>query len=131
MANILIVDDNETNRMVLKDLVITLGHTPVLAEDGLSALVKTEKAIPDLILLDILMPRMDGYEVLLHLKKDESFRDIPVIMISAINEEDDVMRCIKRGANDYMIKPFDAAHLKAKIGTCLKKKRLHNKRDER
>jgi len=83
---ILIVDDSEANRMILEDQVITLGHTPVLAENGLVALKKVTDYKPDLLLLDIMMPKMDGYQVLARLKSDSHMRHIPVIMVSANDE---------------------------------------------
>ena len=123
---ILIVDDNETNRNVLNDLVITLGHTPALAENGLSALAQMKKQPPDIVLLDILMPEMNGYEVLNHIKNDNSLRHIPVIMITALDNIDSVVRCIKKGADDYIVKPFNPTLLKARIGGSLEKKQLHD-----
>ena len=126
MANILIVDDNQINRNVLQDLVVTLGHIPSVSENGLTALSHMEKHLPDLVLLDILMPKMDGYEVLNHLKNDGALRDIPVIMISAVDEIKSVVRCIEKGADDYLTKPFNATLLKARINACLEKKRLRD-----
>jgi DNA-binding response OmpR family regulator len=78
----------------------------------------------DLILLDVMMPEMDGYEALLKLK--EGWRDLPVIMISALDEIESVVRCIERGAEDYLPKPFDPVLLRARIGACLEKKRLRD-----
>jgi len=86
------------------------------------ALLNTETV--DLILLDVMMPEMDGYEVLLKLK--EGWRDLPVIMISALDETESVVRCIERGAEDYLPKPFDPVLLRARIGACLEKKRLRD-----
>ncbi|MGR3310719.1 MAG: response regulator [Candidatus Brocadiales bacterium] len=125
-ARILIVDDNEANRTVLNDLVIALGHISVLAENGLSALGQMEKQPADLVLLDILMPEMDGYEVLNRIKGDNDLRYIPVIMISAVDEIESVVQCIEKGADDYLTKPFNPTLLKARIGACLEKKRLQD-----
>jgi len=129
-ANILIVDDTEVNRNVLHDLILTLGHTPILAENGLSALARIRKHPPDLVLLDILMPEMDGYEVLNHMKDDNSLRHIPVIMISALDEMESVVRCIEKGADDYLTKPFNPTLLKARISACLEKKDLRDKEED-
>ena len=121
MANILIVDDNQTNRNVLQDLVVTLGHVPFVAENGLTALTHMEKDLPDIVLLDILMPEMDGYQVLNRMKANEHSSHIPVIMISAIDEIGSIVRCIEKGADDYLTKPFNPTLLKARIGASLEK----------
>ncbi len=123
-AKILIVDDNEVNRNVLNDMIIVLGHTPVLAENGLMALANMEEQDKDLVLLDILMPEMDGYAVLEHMKSNSNFSHIPVIMISALDDMEGIVRCIEKGAEDYLVKPFNPTLLKARIGACLDKKRL-------
>lgn len=126
---ILIVDDIEMNRNVLNDIVISLGYFPILAENGLSALGVVRKSPPDLILCDIRMPEMDGYELLKIIKADSNFRHIPVIMISAVDEMESVVRCIELGADDYMVKPFNAVLLKARINASLQKKKLHDQED--
>jgi len=128
-ASILIVDDTEVNRNVLHDLILVLGHTPILAENGFSALAQIRKQPPDLVLLDILMPEMDGYEVLNQMKDDSSLRYIPVIMISAVDEMESVVRCIEKGADDYLIKPFNPTLLKARIGASLDKKHLRDQEE--
>ena len=124
MANILIVDDQKINRDLLQDLVVDLGHVPLTAENGLTALALLKEQCPDIILLDILMPEMDGFEVLNNLKDNSSLRHIPVIMISAVDEIKSVVRCIEKGADDYLTKPFNPTLLKARIGACLEKYRL-------
>lgn len=128
-ATILVVDDNELNRDVLHALIMALGHVPLLAENGLYALTQMEKQPPDLVLLDILMPEMDGYKVLNHMKNDSFLRNIPVIIISAVNEMESVVQCIEMGADDYLVKPFDPTLLGARIGACLEKKRLRDQKD--
>ena len=112
---ILIVDDLEPNRMVLNDQVESLGHIPIMAENGVSALGQINSNNPDLVLLDIMMPEMDGYQVLEAMKSDTNFRHIPVIMISAVDELESVVRCIQKGAVDYLVKPFNPFLLKARI----------------
>ena len=129
-SNILIVDDNQTNRNLLQDLVVTLGHIPYVAENGLAALDHIKKHIPDIVLLDILMPKMDGYEVLNRMKADKHSRHIPVIMISAVDEIKSVVRCIEKGADDYLTKPFNPTLLKSRIGACLEKYRLIKAKQE-
>ena len=126
---ILIVDDMEPNRIVLQDQIITLGHTPFLAENGLLALEKIPEHRPDLILLDIMMPQMDGYQVLARLKSDSTMRHIPVIMISAIDEIESVVKCIEQGAVDYLVKPFNPVLLKARINAALASKLLHDQQE--
>ncbi len=128
-ATILVVDDNELNRDVLHALIMDLGHVPLLAENGLSALAQMEKQPPDLILLDILMPEMDGYKVLNHMKNDGFLRNVPVIMISAVNDMKSVVQCIEMGADDYLFKPFDPTLLEARIGACLEKKHFRDQKD--
>jgi DNA-binding response OmpR family regulator len=123
-TKILIIDDNEANRNVLHDFVSAIGYTPILAENGFAALNYIQAQLPDLILLDILMPNMDGYEVLDNLKQRFTLRHTPIIMISAVEEMESVVRCIKLGADDYLVKPFNFTLLKARISACLEKKRL-------
>ncbi len=129
-ATILIVDDNTANRKVLNDMILTLGHTPLQAENGQSALAKIQNQSVDLVLLDILMPVMDGYQVLENLKADGVLRDLPVIMISALGEMESVVRCIEKGADEYVVKPFNPTLLKARINGSLDKKRLRDRERE-
>ena len=126
---ILIVDDAEANRLILQDQIITLGLTPVLAENGLVALEKITEHKPDLILLDIMMPKMDGYQVLARLKEDSSMRHIPVIMVSANDEIESAASCIEQGAVDYLVKPFNPLLLKARIKAALANKLLHDQQE--
>lgn len=126
-TRILIIDDNEMNRDVAEGLIDALGYTAILAQNGKEALeLISSGPLPDLILLDILMPKMNGYEVLLFLKKDKLLRSIPVIMISVVDEMESVVKCIEAGAEDYLTKPFNAILLKARINACLEKKRLYD-----
>ncbi len=127
IANILIVDDNPQNRNLLNRMVMALGHVPILAENGMDALVQLRSTVIDVVLLDILMPEMNGHEVLNRIKSDESLSDIPVIMISALDDIDTVVRCIGNGAIDYLTKPFNSTILKTRIGTCLEQKRLRDR----
>ncbi|MCF6150740.1 MAG: response regulator [Candidatus Kuenenia stuttgartiensis] len=129
-ARILIVEDKESSRNMLNERVNALGHISILAENGLSALAKIREQPPDLILLDIMMPEMDGYEVLCHLKDSASWSHIPVIMISAIDDMKSIIRCIEKGADDYLTKPFNPVLLKARIGSCLMKKHLHDQEEQ-
>lgn len=125
-ARILVVDDNEMNRDVLARRLQRDGHQPEAVADGRQALKYLADTPCDLVLLDIMMPEIDGYEVLTRMKADEKLRHLPVIMISAIDEIDSVVRCIEAGADDYLHKPFNPTLLRARIGACLDKKRLRD-----
>jgi len=125
-SRILIVDDHATNRMKLSMAVFHLGHQVELAEDGVQALELLRSRPIDLVLLDILMPQMDGTTVLLHMQADVQLRDIPVIVVSAVDEMESVVACIERGAEDYLPKDFDPVLLEARVNACLEKKRLRD-----
>jgi class 3 adenylate cyclase len=123
---ILVVDDNEDNRDMLARRLRRQGYEALTAAGGHAALDALAKAPVDLVLLDVMMPDLDGYAVLERLKSTPALRDIPVLMISALDEMDSVVRCIQLGAEDYLGKPFDPVLLQARIGACLEKKRLHD-----
>ncbi len=126
-AAILVVDDNENNREVLTRRLQREGYGQVAqACDGREALEMLRRQPFDLVLLDIMMPNVDGYEVLETMKRDADLRHIPVIMISALDEMKSVIRCIEQGAEDYLSKPFDPTLLKARVGASLEKKRLRD-----
>jgi CheY-like chemotaxis protein len=127
---VLVVDDNEMNRDLLSCYLEDLGLTVALAENGRQALEMVKKYSFDLVLLDIMMPEMDGYQVLQRLKSDVTWRDIPVIMVSALDEMDSVVRCIEMGAEDYLPKPFDPILLEARTNACLEKKRFRDQEVE-
>jgi adenylate cyclase len=125
-SSVLVVDDTEMNRDMLCSLLEADGHKSAVAENGRLAL-EILKAKPfDLVLLDVMMPEMNGYQVLEQLKSDSSLRDIPVIVLSALDEIGSVVRCIELGAEDYLPKPFDPVLLRARIGACLEKKHLRD-----
>jgi len=126
-SRILVVDDHLSNRELFSRRLARDGHEVLTAEDGDSALRILEDQAFDLILLDLLMPRMSGYDVLGHLKGDPRHREVPVIMISALDEIDSVVRCIELGAEDYMPKPCDPVLLRARINSCLERKRLRDR----
>jgi len=125
-AKILIVDDEPFNVDALEQELEDLGHETVSAADGREALEQVIAEQPDVILLDILMPELDGFQVLEHLKADEKLRHIPVIVISALDDIRNVVRGIEMGAEDYLPKPFDPVLLRARINACLEKKRLRD-----
>jgi serine phosphatase RsbU (regulator of sigma subunit) len=123
---VLVVDDNEANRDVLSRRLKRQGHTVAVAENGLQALEMMHTQSFDLILLDIMMPEMNGYQVLEELKANKALRHIPVIMISALDDIDSVVRCIELGAEDYLYKPFNPVLLKARVSASLEKKWLRD-----
>jgi len=123
-SRILIVDDTEATRELLARRLRREGHHVVEVANGRAALDRVAREIFDLILLDMMMPDLNGYEVLTQLKADAGFRHIPVIVISALDEIDSVVRCIEAGAEDYLSKPFDPVLLRARIGASLEKVRL-------
>jgi len=126
-TRLLVVDDNEDNRYTLIMRLQIEGYEDVAtAEDGEQALELMRQQEFDLILLDVMMPKVDGYQVLSQLKADGRLLDLPVIMISALNEMSSVVRCIELGADDYLPKPFDPTLLKARVGASLEKKRLRD-----
>lgn len=121
---ILIVDDEPYNTDYLEQELEDLQYETISAVNGQEALDKVQNEVPDLVLLDIMMPVMDGFEVLRKLKADPSTRDIPVIVISANNDLRSVVRGIELGAEDYLPKPFEPVLLRARISSSLEKKRL-------
>ena len=126
-GNILVVDDNAANREMLSRRLARVGHQVQVVANGPDALALLRRQPIDLVLLDVIMPQMSGYEVLQRLTTEDALREIPVVMISALDEMDSVVRCIELGAEDYLPKPFDPVLLRARIGACLEKKRLRDR----
>jgi putative two-component system response regulator len=124
---VLIVDDIPENRTLLCTLISHLGHSAVEAADGLAAIQVCTAKPPDLVLLDIEMPELDGRQVLSMLKSDAKTARIPIVMVSGLGDLDTVVTCIKLGADDYFPKPFDATLLKARIDALLERKRLQDR----
>jgi adenylate cyclase len=129
-GRLLVVDDNKVNRLLLGRGLEQQGHRVAFAENGLQAMQMLHKEEFDLVLLDIQMPEMDGYQVLEKLTEDLALRHIPVIMTSALEELDSVVRCIEMGAEDYLTKPVNPVLLRARIGASLEKKRLRDQQQE-
>jgi len=123
-SRILVVDDNEMNRELLVRRLERQGHDVVTAEDGAIALEILDSHRIDLVLLDIMMPNVDGYQVLKKMQDDEYLSTLPVIMITAVDEIESAVKCIEMGADDYLTKPFNAVLLTARINASLEKKRL-------
>ncbi|HWO06639.1 MAG TPA: response regulator, partial [Methylomirabilota bacterium] len=129
-GDLLVVDDNRVNRLLLGRALEQLGHTVTFAENGREALATLAKRPVDLILLDIEMPEMDGYQVLAALAADPRLRDVPAVMMSSVEEVDSVARCIEMGAEDYLFKPVNPVLLRARVGASLEKKRLRDQQRE-
>ena len=129
-GTILIADDNRVNRLLLGRGLEHQGHSVVFAEDGAEALELLRHQHFDLMLLDVLMPELDGYQVLAELKVDPHLRDIPVIMTSSLDELDSVVKCVEMGAEDYLSKPINPVLLNARISASLEKKRLRDQQLE-
>jgi class 3 adenylate cyclase len=123
-GSILVVDDDRVNRMLLARTLATLGHRVTTAADGREALDRMFAEQPDIVLLDVVMPVLDGIGVLERIKDEPALRAIPVIMISALEDFGSVVRCIELGAEDYLQKPFDPVLLRARIRAGLDKRRL-------
>lgn len=125
-GSLLIVDDNVENSHLLARTLERQGHRTAEVQNGLEALAVLAEKPFDLVLLDVLMPELDGYETLGRIKADPKLRHIPVIMISALDELKSVVRCIEEGAEDYLPKPFDPTLLRARVGASLDKKRFRD-----
>ncbi|HTS21963.1 MAG TPA: adenylate/guanylate cyclase domain-containing protein [Casimicrobiaceae bacterium] len=129
-ARLLVVDDNKVNRLLLTRNLELMGLKVTSAENGRVGLDMLRRDSFDLMLLDIEMPEMDGFQVLSELAKDLELRDLPVIVTSSLEGLENVVRCIELGAEDYLTKPVNPALLKARIGACLEKKRLRDQQKE-
>jgi sigma-B regulation protein RsbU (phosphoserine phosphatase) len=123
-GRILVVDDDPSNREMLSRRLERLGHAVEVAENGRQAVEKIRDGSFDLMLLDVQMPEMNGFEVLQIARTDDALRDLPIIMLSASDETSRVAQCIEMGAADYLAKPFEPVLLRARIDSCLEKKRL-------
>jgi CheY-like chemotaxis protein len=129
-ARLLVIDDNRVNRLLLARNLELMGHRATLAENGRVALEVARREAFDLVLLDIEMPEMDGFQVLEQMRNDLQLRDVPVIVTSSLEGLDNIVRCIELGAEDYLTKPVNAVLLRARIGASLEKKRLRDQQKE-
>jgi class 3 adenylate cyclase len=129
-GRILVVDDNRVNRLLLGRGLEEQGHGVEFAEHGREALDLLGRERFDLMLLDVLMPEVDGYQVLAEMKDDPHLRDLPVIMTTSLDELDSVVKCIEMGAEDYLTKPVNQILLKARVQSSLEKKRLRDQQRE-
>jgi len=129
-ARLLVTDDNKVNRLLLTRSLELQGHSVAHADNGRVALEMLRAEPFDLVLLDIEMPEMDGFQVLAEIERDLKLRDLPVIVTSSLEGVDNVVRCIELGAEDYLAKPGNPVLLKARIGASLEKKRLRDQQKE-
>jgi adenylate cyclase len=129
-GELLVVDDNRVNRLLVARTLEQLGHRVAFAENGRQALESLRHRPVDLVLLDIEMPELNGYQTLEALRADPKLRDIPVVMMSSVDEVDSVARCIEMGAEDYLFKPVNAVLLRARVAASLEKKRLRDQHRE-
>jgi adenylate cyclase len=129
-GDLLVVDDNRVNRLLIARTLEQLGHRVTFAENGRQALEALRARPVDLVLLDIEMPEMNGYETLDALQADPKLREIPVVMMSSVEEVDSVARCIEAGAEDYLFKPVNPVLLRARVAASLEKKRLRDQQRE-
>src|SRR5256714_4890811 len=128
--HLLVVDDNKDNRLLLTRSLELQGHTVASAENGRVALEMLQRESFDLLLLDMEMPEIDGFQVLERLINDRQLRDLPVIVTSSLEGITNVVRCIELGAEDYLTKPVNPVLLQARIGASLEKKRLRDQQKE-
>jgi CheY-like chemotaxis protein len=125
-SKVLVVDDNPQNLELLVTYMDSLGCKIVTAVDGLDALERVRQEGPDLILLDIMMPRMSGFEVCRKLKSDPQTRDIPIVMVTALNELGDIERGVESGTDDFITKPVNRLELTTRVKSLLRVRHLKN-----
>ncbi|HET6427282.1 MAG TPA: response regulator [Phycisphaerae bacterium] len=128
-SRVLVVDDNVQNLELLVEYCESIGLATTRAVDGLEALEVVNQLKPDLILLDIMMPRMSGFEVCQKLKSDPGTRDIPIIMVTALNEMGDIERAVEAGTDDFLSKPVNRLELVTRVRTLLKLRHLRDELD--
>ena len=125
-GRVLIVDDERMNRLLLRRALEVEGHAVTEAANGREALERLRAHAPDVVLLDLVMPELDGYATLREIKADPNLAHVPVIIISGVDELDSIVRCIEMGATDYLPKPFEPAILHARLESSLSAKRLRD-----
>jgi two-component system, OmpR family, alkaline phosphatase synthesis response regulator PhoP len=129
-STVLIVDDHEQNLELLQAYLEELGCKTLGARDGIDAVEMVERHNPDLVLLDVMMPRMSGFQVCEKIKSDPMTRDIPVVMVTALNEVADVERAVESGANDFLSKPVHKIELITRVRSLLQLRLLKQQQDE-
>ncbi len=128
-AKLLIADDNQQNRELLEAYLVVEGYEIAMATDGQETLDQVAAISPDLVLLDIMMPRLSGYEVCQQLKRDDDTRGIPILMVTALNEMGDIERAVEAGCDDFLTKPVNRLELTTRIKSLLRVRRLTDERD--
>lgn len=128
-STILIADDNQQNRELLEAYLADEDYEIIMSCDGQETLDKVGEAQPDLILLDIMMPKLSGYEVCQTLKQDKTTRNIPVLMVTALRERGDIEMAVKAGCDDFLTKPVNNLELKTRVRSLLRVRHLTNERD--
>ncbi len=128
-SKVLIADDNEQNRELLDAYLADEGYEVRMANDGQETVDAVAAQQPDLILLDIMMPRMSGYEVCERIKANPEQRDIPVLMVTALNEMGDIEKAVKAGCDDFLTKPVNQLELKTRVRSLLRVRHLSSERD--
>lgn len=128
-GRVLIADDNQQNRELLEAYLADEGHEILMSADGRETLEVTHRAQPDLVLLDIMMPKLSGYEVCQQLKEDPATRDIPILMVTALKEMGDIEKAVAAGADDFLTKPVHRLELKTRVRSLLRVRHLKSERD--
>ena len=123
-STILVVDDNPSNVELIQAYLEVMDCATEVAVDGVDALAKVPKVMPDLIILDVMMPRMSGFEVCRKLKSDARYRDIPILMITALNELGDIERGVESGTDDFLTKPVNKLELLTRVKSLLRVRHL-------
>lgn len=129
-ATVLVVDDHEQNLELMQAYIESIGCNVRTARDGVEALASVESDQPDLILLDIMMPRMSGFQVCSKLKTDPATRDIPIVMVTALNEVGDIEKGVESGADDFLTKPVHRLELVTRVRSLLRVRLLKRQLDE-
>lgn len=130
-SKILVVDDVPVNIKLQRTYLSAVGYDVIEAKDGQEALEKVRSELPDLVMLDVMMPKMNGFQVCQHLKNSEDTRFIPIIMVTALNELEDKIKGIEAGADDFICKPYNKLELLARVKSLLRIKHLHDKLEEK
>ncbi len=125
-ARILCADDEDINLLLLEGMLVPLGYEVIMARDGEEALERVQETHPDVILLDVMMPKMDGFEVARQLKDNEETRIIPIVMVTALREVEDRVKALEVGADDFLSKPVDQVELRARVRSLIKVKAYHD-----
>lgn len=126
-GRVLVVDDEDHNRVLLRDLLEAQGHQVLEAVDGEQALAEAGSSAPDVILLDVMMPKVDGFEVCRRLKADAQTAPIPILLVTALTDRQDRLTGIEAGANDFLAKPIDTQDVTLRVGNALYTKRLYDR----